>query len=80
MYKAKTNSWYLERVIYLIAGLFTMISVGLTLLTQNPWWLTLAVLVSVNLIIFSLSGYCIMATILTKLGLKANCENPIPTK
>jgi hypothetical protein len=70
MYMAKTNSWYLERIIWLVAGTFTMISaIGAWL--HSPYWLILTALVGVNLLIFALTGFCIMANILTALGAKS---------
>lgn len=69
MYMAPTDNWYLERIIFLIAGLFILISLVLGLL-WNPYWFILTFLVGINLIIFALTGFCIMANILYKLGVK----------
>jgi Flp pilus assembly protein TadB len=66
---APTDNWYLERIIFLIAGLFILISLVLGLL-WNPYWFILTFLVGINLIIFALTGFCIMANILYKLGVK----------
>ena len=67
MYFAPKDSWYLERVIWLVAGVFTLAG---TLLANfhSLWWLLLTGLVGVNLIIFALTGFCIMANILYRLG------------
>ena len=67
MYMAKTDGWYLERIIWLIAGIFTL---GGTILAWlvSPWWLILTGLVGVNLLIFAFTGFCLMANILYKLG------------
>ncbi len=70
MYIANTKGWYLERVIWLIAGLMTLLSLALTYLF-SPYWLILTALVGVNLIVFSLTGFCVMANVLVKLGLKS---------
>jgi hypothetical protein len=69
MYRAKTDSWYLERLIWLIAGIFTLGSATLAWL-HSPYWLILTALVGINLIVFSLTGFCLMANILYKLGAK----------
>ncbi len=69
MYRANTDSWYLERVIWLIAGIFTLSSALLTLF-HSTYWLILTVLVGVNLIIFGVTGFCVMANILHALGLR----------
>lgn len=77
MYIAKTDKWYLERVIFLIAGVFTLSSMTLGYFISK-YWLILAGLVGLNLIVFSTTGFCTMANILVKFGIKSgscNCEN-----
>ncbi|MCX8070524.1 MAG: DUF2892 domain-containing protein [Thermodesulfovibrionales bacterium] len=73
MYIAKTDTWYLERVIWLMAGIMTGLSALLTWL-HSPYWLILTGLVSLNLLIFAFTGFCIMANILYKLGIKSRIE------
>lgn len=69
MYMARTDKWYLERIIWLVAGAFTLVSaIGAWL--HSPFWLILTALVGVNLLIFAFSGFCIMANILYALGAK----------
>jgi len=70
MYIAKKDNWYLERVIWLVAGFMTLLSVALSYFF-TPLWLILTVFIGINLIIFSLTGFCIMANILVKLGFKS---------
>lgn len=67
MYMAKTDGWYLERIIWLVAGVFTLSSAGLALV-HSPYWLILTMLVGVNLVVFGFTGFCIMANILYALG------------
>lgn len=74
MYIAKTNSWYLERIIWLIAGVFTLSSAILAW-AHSPYWLILTALVGVNLIVFALTGFCLMANILYKLGARSAIES-----
>ncbi|MGD0282290.1 MAG: DUF2892 domain-containing protein [Dissulfurispiraceae bacterium] len=69
MYIAKTDSWYLERIIWLIAGIFTLSSAILAWF-HSPYWLILTALVGINLIVLALTGFCLMANILYKLGAK----------
>lgn len=73
MYIAKTDSWYLERIIWLIAGIFTLGSAILAAF-HSPYWLILTALVGINLIIFALTGFCIMANILYALGAKPRLQ------
>lgn len=73
MYLAQTDRWYLERLIWLIAGIFALSSAILAWL-HSPYWLILTGLVGVNLIIFALTGFCLMANILYKLGAKPRLQ------
>lgn len=69
MYLAKTDGWYLERMIWLIAGIVALGSAILAWV-QSPYWLILTGFMGFNLIIFGLTGFCIMANILYKFGVK----------
>jgi len=69
MYIAQTDSWYLERIIWLIAGVFALGSAVLAWV-HSPYWLILTGLVGLNLIVFGATGFCLMANILYKLGAK----------
>jgi len=69
MYMLKTDKWYLERFTFLIGGSMTLLSAVLAAFV-SPYWLILTAFVGVNLIIFSLTGFCMMAVILSKLGAK----------
>ncbi|NTU42726.1 MAG: DUF2892 domain-containing protein [Nitrospirales bacterium] len=73
MYMAQTDNWYLERIIWLIAGTFTLASVILAVL-HSPYWLILTLLVGINLLIFALTGFCLMANILYKLGVQPRLQ------
>ncbi len=69
MYMLKTDKWYLERITYLMGGSMTLLSAILAAFV-SPYWLILTAFVGVNLIIFSLTGFCMMAIVLSKLGAK----------
>lgn len=73
MYLAKTDTWYLERIIWLIAGVFSLSSAVLAAV-HSPYWLILTALVGMNLVIFALTGFCLMANILYKLGAKPRLQ------
>ena len=78
MYKARTDEWYLERVIFTMGGVMVLISMALTL-AVSKWWLILTSLVGVNLLMFGITGFCIMASIMAGLGVKpllARAEAP----
>lgn len=51
----------------LIAGTFVLASVALGLMV-NPWFLSLAVFVALNQIQSAFTGWCLMMTLLRRLG------------
>jgi len=55
-----------------IAGTFVLISLALAWLV-SPWWLLFTAFVGANLIQSSVTHWCLMETILAKLGC---CEGP----
>ena len=66
-YFMQTDSWYLERRIYLAVGI--NISVASTLsLVFSPWWLAFTGFVGAAMVWFAATGYCIMANGLYWLG------------
>lgn len=69
MYLASTDKWYLERLVWLIAGIIVLTSTLLGVYTSKYWFI-LTGLAGFNMIIFSLTGFCPMAVILNKAGIK----------
>ncbi|MDP7420367.1 MAG: DUF2892 domain-containing protein [bacterium] len=74
---AKTDAWYMERIIWLIAGCFTLASAILAWF-HSLYWLFFTGLVGVNLIIFGLTGFCLMANILYTLGARSAIKPGTP--
>ncbi len=73
MYLADTSRWYLERIVWLVAG--TVVLTGTLLgIIIHPYWFALPILAGTNMLIFSLTGFCPMAVILHKLGIKSISE------
>jgi hypothetical protein len=69
MYCLRTDTWYLERIVFLMGGILTLASAILTWLV-SPYWLILTGLVGLNMLIFALTGFCPSAIVLNKLGAK----------
>ncbi len=67
MYKAKTDVWYLERILACIAGAVTLSSIALTLI-HSPYWLLLAAFTGLNEIMFGVAGFCFTSNVLHALG------------
>ncbi len=73
MYIASTKTWYLERWIRLIAGLFIVGSVALGYFVHYGWFL-FAGFVGLMLTIFALTGFCPMSIILYAFGARERCK------
>jgi hypothetical protein len=68
------KSWQLVRV---IAGSFILISLAFGVpgspLFLSQWWLAFTAFIGVNLLQSGLTHWCLMETLLRKLGLPAGC-------
>ncbi len=68
------KSWQIVR---LGAGLFILLSLALGVegspVFVSPWWLAFTAFVGVNLLQSALTGWCLMETILRKLGVQRGC-------
>jgi len=73
MYIAQTDSWYLERITVLIAGIIILVSVILAWI-HSPYWLIITFIVGVNEIMFALKGICLTSNILYILGAKPRLQ------
>jgi hypothetical protein len=60
----RVNDW-----LRVIAGSFTLISVGLGL-TVSPWFFALTAFIGLNLLQSGPTGWCPMMTILRKIGVR----------
>jgi len=70
MYVAKTDKWYMERMIWFMAGLFALTGTALAAV-HSKYWLILTGLVGVNLLLFAFTGFCVMANILYRFGIRS---------
>jgi hypothetical protein len=68
------TSWQLVR---LFAGAFILLSLALGIpgspMFVNTWWLAFTAFVGANLLQSSLTKWCMLETILRKLGVKQGC-------
>lgn len=66
-YFMRTDSWYLERRIYVTVGV--NITIGSILsLVHSAWWLAFTGFVGVAMVWFSATGFCILANLLYWIG------------
>jgi hypothetical protein len=74
MYIAQTDSWYLERITVLIAGVVILLTVVLAWY-HSPYWLVLTFIVGLNEIMFALIGVCLTSNILYSLGANSRLKS-----
>jgi hypothetical protein len=67
LYFMQTDRWFLERYIYMFVGINLSISSMLARF-YNPTWLFFTGFVGTATIVFSFTGFCIMANLLYRLG------------
>lgn len=75
MYLLRTDSWYLERILFLMAGCMNGLSIVLVLV-HRIYWLILTGLVSLNLLVFALTGFCPSAHVFSLMGVKPRLQRP----
>jgi hypothetical protein len=63
LYFMQTDSWYLERRIYLAVGINLIVATTLALV-HSAWWLLFPAFVGVAMWVFATTGFCIMANTL----------------
>ena len=79
-YFTRTDSWYLERRIYLAVGINISVASVLSLV-WSPWWLLFTGFVGAAMVWFAATGFCIMANGLYWLGAEPRLvpeRNPLP--
>jgi hypothetical protein len=68
IYRAKTDSWYVERITSLLAGTFVFGSTVLGLLTKIVYFYYFTAFVGFMLIFFAFTGICPSSILIHKLG------------
>jgi hypothetical protein len=66
-YFMRTDSWYLERRIYVTVGVNITIA-SILAMVHSPWWLAFTGFVGVAMIWFAGTGFCILANVLYWIG------------
>lgn len=61
-----------DRIVLAFAGSMVLLSVALAHFV-SPWWLLLTLFVGANLLQSAFTGFCPLALLLRKLGVKSGC-------
>jgi hypothetical protein len=67
LFLVKTHIWYVERLVWLVAGTDVLVSSVLTV-TLNPNWAFSILFVGLCSIMVALTGFCVVGNILVLLG------------
>ena len=67
IYIVPTDRWYIERSVWLIAGV--VLSASTLAATRQPLFALLIIATGLASIVVSLTGYCIVGNVLHRLGL-----------
>jgi hypothetical protein len=62
----------IDNAVLAFAGMVVLVSLGLSLWV-SPWWLLLTAFVGFNLLQASFTGFCPLASVLRRFGLRAGC-------
>jgi hypothetical protein len=80
IYIVPTNQWYIERTVWLIAGLVLLASTVLALLV-SPYWVLLVIATGAASVVVALTGFCVIGNVLKRLGFRpALASNPAESK
>lgn len=75
IYMVPINKWYIERTVWLIAGIVLLSATALALLV-HPLFILLVVATGVSSIVVSLTGLCLVGSALLRLGLRPKIADP----
>ncbi len=74
IYRARTDSWYVERITSFLAGFFVFTSVVLGLMTGINAFFYFTAFVGFMLMFYALTGICPSSILIHKLGVPSLCE------
>ena len=74
-YIGPTDRWYIERSVWLIAGVVLLAATALASLV-HPLWVLGVVATAVSSIVVALTGFCVVGNVLAQLGLEPKLARP----
>jgi hypothetical protein len=78
VYVVPTSEWYIERTVWLIAGVALLIGTSLAAF-YRPLWALSIIVVGVASVIVALTGFCVVGNILKRFGFTPMLGRPGPT-
>ncbi|SMP11259.1 Protein of unknown function [Desulfurobacterium pacificum] len=74
IFRAKTDSWYVERITTFMAGFFTFTSTILGLITGIKGFFYFTAFIGFMLMFYAITGLCPSSILLHKLGVPSLCD------
>ncbi len=74
-YIVPTQRWYIERTVWLVAGIVILAATALAV-RVDPWWVLLVVATAAASITVSLTGFCIVGNLLARAGFRPMLARP----
>jgi len=78
IYIVPTHRWYIERTVWLIAGIVLLVSAALAALVQ-PLWVLVVIATALASITVALTGFCVVGNVLHLLGFTPMLGRSAPT-
>lgn len=75
LYIVPTDRWYIERSVWLVAGLVLLVSTALAAL-QHPLWVLGVLATGLSSIAVALTGFCVVGNLLARFGLRPALARP----
>ncbi|MFI5121174.1 MAG: hypothetical protein ACHQM4_12210 [Thermoanaerobaculia bacterium] len=79
VYIVPTDRWYIERTVWLVAGIVLLTSTALAALVQ-PLFVGLVTVTGLASIVVALTGFCIVGNVLRLLGFKSMLGSRAPSR
>jgi hypothetical protein len=67
IYIVPTDNWYIERTVWLIAGVVLLIATALAALV-SPLWVLVVIATAASSIVVALTGFCLVGNLLARVG------------
>ena len=74
IYMVPTDSWYIERTVWLVAGVFLIVSTALAAL-HDPRWIVFTAIIGLFSVGVALNGFCVVGNVLKQLGFEGKLDS-----
>jgi len=74
-YVVPTDGWYIERAVWLVAGIVLLVATALAARLQPLWVLAVAATAAASITV-ALTGFCIVGNLLARLGFRPRLARP----